>query len=141
MIDLNAAYDDFRQRGGIVDLADRVKLLFTGADRVRYINGQVTANITAAIAPRVIPACITSAKGKLAADVIISIGPSGILVDADPALAESLPPRLERYIIADDVQMEDVTASVAIVHLLGMSNETLPETLRSRVVPSNRYGI
>ena len=44
-------YRAFRERGGIVDLADRVKLLFKGADRIRYINGQVTANIAAAPSP------------------------------------------------------------------------------------------
>src|SRR6184192_3891715 len=104
MSNLSAAYDDFRGRGGIVDLASRVKLLFTGADRVRYINGQVTANIANAKTPAVIPACVTTAKGKLCADVFVSLGPSGILVDADACLAETLPARLERYIIADDVQ-------------------------------------
>ena len=141
MSGLAAAYDEFRRRGGIVDLADRVKLLFTGADRVRYINGQVTANIATAKGPAVLPACITSAKGKLAADVFVSLGPSGVLVDADPVLADSLPARLERYIIADDVQMEDVTSSVAIVHLLGMPVEALPESIRAQAISSTRFGI
>lgn len=139
MSELAAAYDDFRQRGGIVDLADRVKLLFTGNDRVRYINGQVTANIASAKTPSVVPACVTTAKGKLAGDVFVSMGPSGILVDADAALAETLPARLERYIIADDVQMEDATESIAIIHLAGMKE--LPESIRSAAVPSNRFGI
>jgi tRNA-modifying protein YgfZ len=141
MSNLGAAYDEFRQRGGIVDLASRVKLLFTGADRVRYINGQVTANIATAKTPAVIPACVTTAKGKLCADVFVSLGPSGILIDADASLADSLPPRLERYIIADDVQMEDATESIAIVHLLGIPEEKLPEIIRSQVVRSNRFGI
>ncbi len=136
-----AAYDDFRQRGGIVDLASRVKLLFTGTDRIRYINGQVTANVASAKVPSVIPACVTTAKGKLCADVFVSLGPSGVMVDADPSLAESLPPRLERYIIADDVQMEDVTDLIAIVHLLGMKLEELPEQVRARAIPNHRYGV
>ncbi len=136
-----AAYDDFRQRGGIVDLASRVKLLFTGADRIRYINGQVTANVAVAKVPSVVPACVTTAKGKLCADVFVSLGPSGVMVDADPSLAESLPARLERYIIADDVQMEDVTDSIAIVHLLGMPLEELPDSVRDHAIPNHRYGI
>ena len=136
-----AAYDEFRRRGGVVDLASRVKLLFTGADRVRYINGQVTANVAKANVPSVIPACVTTAKGKLCADVFVSLGPSGVMIDAEPSLAETLPPRLERYIIADDVQMEDVTESIAIIHLLGMALEDLPEAARSHAIPNNRYGI
>lgn len=141
MSDLAAAYADFRRRGGIADLAARVKLLFTGADRVRFINGQVTANVTAAKSPAVLPACVTTAKGKLCADVVISLGPSGILIDADAAAADTLPPRLERYIVADDVQMEDVTSAIAIVHLLGITVDALPESIRSRALPSKRFGV
>jgi tRNA-modifying protein YgfZ len=134
-------YREFRTRGGIIDLASRLKLLFTGTDRVRYINGQVTANIAKAKIPSVTPACVTTVKGKLSAEIRVSVGPSGILVDADGSLAESLPGRLERYIIADDVAMENVSESIAIVHLLGMKEDSIPETIRGQMVASNRYGI
>ena len=130
-------YRSFRERGGIVDLASRVKLLFTGADRVRYLNGQLTANIAAAKTPSVLPACVTTAKGKLCAEIRASLSPSGILVDADAAVADTLPARLARYIIADDVTMEDTTGTLAIVHLIG----TPPDSLREKFIPSNRYGI
>ncbi len=131
----------FRERGGVVDLASRVKLLFQGNDRIRYLNGQLTANIAAAKCPSVIPACVTTAKGKLCADVFASIGPSGVLVDADPAVAETLPGRMERYIIADDVTMEDATESIAIVHFAGVKMEDVPEEIRAALVPANRFGI
>ena len=131
----------FRELGGVTDLASRVKLLFQGGDRIRYINGQVTANIAAARCPSVIPACVTTAKGRLCADVFVSIGPSGVLVDADPAVAGLLPVRLERYIIADDVTMEDVTESIAIVHFAGVKPDAVPEEIRAALVPANRFGV
>ncbi len=134
-------YRSFHERGGVVDLAARVKLLFKGADRVRYINGQVTANIAAAKSPSVTPACVTTAKGKLCADVFVGIGPSGVLVDADPAVAALLPVRMERYIIADDVAMEDATEGIAILHFIGVKPEALPEEIRAGLLPSNRFGI
>jgi folate-binding protein YgfZ len=138
---LEEEYRAFRQRGGVVDLARRLKLLFTGANRVRYINGQVTANVAAAACPSVLPACVTTAKGKLCADVFVSIGPSGILIDADPAVSETLPPRLERYIISDDAAMEDATERIAIVHIIGARTEDVPEELRAGLVPVNRFGV
>jgi len=134
-------YRAFRERGGVVDLASRVKLLFKGDDRIRYLNGQLTANIAAAKCPSVTPACVTTAKGKMCADVFVSIGPSGVLVDADAAVADTLPARMERYIIADDVTMEDATASIAIVHFLGVKMDDVPEEIRAALVPSNRSGI
>lgn len=141
MSGLATACEDFRKRGGMVDLADRLKLLFTGADRVRYINGQVTANVAAAKNPGVLRACVTTAKGKLCGDVHVSLGPSGILIDADASLAESLPARLERYIIADDVTMENATQTVAIVHFMGMPLEALPPEVQRGALPSNRFGM
>ena len=134
-------YRAFRERGGVTDLASRVKLLFKGGDRIRYLNGQVTANIAAAKCPSVVPACVTTAKGRLCADVFVSIGPSGVLVDADPAVAGVLPARLERYIIADDVTMEDVTESIAIVHFIGVKMDAVPEEIRAGFVPVNRFGV
>ncbi|MEO6785397.1 MAG: glycine cleavage T C-terminal barrel domain-containing protein [Chthoniobacteraceae bacterium] len=131
----------FRERGGVVDLASRVKLLFKGSDRIRFLNGQLTANIAAAKCPSVIPACVTTAKGRLCADVLVSIGPSGVLVDADPAVAATLPARMERYIIADDVTMEDATESIAIVHFAGVKMDDVPEGIRAALVPSNRFGV
>ena len=142
--DLSASAEEwraFRDRGGVVDLASRVKLLFKGNDRIRYLNGQLTANIAAAKCPSVFPACVTTAKGRLCADIFVSIGPAGVLVDADPAVAETLPARMERYIIADDVTMEDATGSVAIVHFAGVKVDEVPEEIRAALVPANRFGV
>lgn len=141
MSDLRAGYQAFRERGGVADLASRVKLLFTGADRVRYLNGQLTANVAAAKTPSVFPACVTTAKGRLCATVFVSIGPDGILLDAESDVAGTLPARMARYIIADDVNMEDATPTIAIVHLPGVRKDDLPAAIRDAVVPSNRYGV
>ena len=138
---LRAEYRDFQKRGGIVDLVSRVKLLFTGADRQRYLNGQVTANLASAKTPSVLPVCVTTAKGKLCAEAFVSLGPSGILLDADPAVAETLPGRMERYIVADDVAMEDVTDRVAIIHALGLTAERLQELTGLTPLPVNRFGL
>ena len=134
-------YRTFRERGGVVNLASRVKLLFKGADRIRYLNGQLTANIAAAKCPSVIPACVTTAKGRMCADVFVSIGPFGVLVDADSAVTQPLPARMERYIIADYVTMEDATESVAIVHFAGVKMDDVPEEIHAALVPANRFGV
>jgi tRNA-modifying protein YgfZ len=49
--------------------------------------------------------------------------------DADASLREGLPSRFERYIIADDVTLEDVSDAIRIVHLLPGTNES-PDALR-----------
>lgn len=141
-MELAARYAEVRARGGIADLSARTKLRLTGADRVRYLNGQVTNDVRKLQPGVSLYACVTTAKGKLSADVQITAGPDFLLVDADPSLRESLLARLERYIIADDVTIEDVTDSVALLHLLREGNPSaLPELTDGAVVTSRRVGI
>ena len=112
-------YREFRERGGVVDLSDRVKLSFTGVDRVRYLNGQVTSNVQKLAAGQAQPACVTTAKGKLCAEVMIAATVDALLVDADASLQEALPARFERYIISDDVTLSEFPAGARLLHFLG----------------------
>jgi folate-binding protein YgfZ len=133
-------YQEFRERGGFADLSGRTKLLFTGADRVRYLNGQVTANVTKVRPGESLRACITTAKGKLDADVVITALGDGLLVDAAPELREALALRLERYIIADDVVVTDVTDDRCLYHIFGGA-DSLPEIAGAYSSKINRLGI
>lgn len=112
-------YADFLARGGVADLSARVKLRLTGADRVRYLNGQVTANVQQLAAGQALPACVTTAKGKLCGEVMLHATADALLLDADAVLRDSLPPRLERYIISDDAALEDVTDQLHLLHIFG----------------------
>ncbi|MHA3771599.1 CAF17-like 4Fe-4S cluster assembly/insertion protein YgfZ [Verrucomicrobiota bacterium sgz303538] len=134
------AYRQFQQRGGVIDLSARTKLRFTGADRVRYVNGQVTNNVTRLRPGESLPACVTTAKGKLSADVFISAGQDALLVDADAELRESLHARLERYIIADDVTIEDVTDEYALFHLIGGDLPSTPPLPGTQLLRTRRFG-
>src|SRR5262245_20132781 len=65
-----AAYRKFQERGGVADLSARVKLALTGADRVRYLNGQVTSNVQKLAEGHTQPACVTTNRGKLCAEIM-----------------------------------------------------------------------
>lgn len=110
----------------LFDLSARTKLRLTGADRVRYLNGQVTNDVRKANAHLSMAACVLSVKGKIDALVFILGSDDELLLDADPALREALPARLDRYIIADDVVLEDVTEDFAFFHRLGEEPPVVP---------------
>jgi tRNA-modifying protein YgfZ len=121
------------------DLSARVKLRVTGGDAFRFLNGQITNNLAKARASAAIQASVLNAKGKLCAHVFLSKEDEGsFLLDADPALREELPLRLDRYIIADDVQIEDVTEPFLIFHFLGESPPVLSGSIRT--IAANRFG-
>ena len=127
------------EQPSFVDLSARVKLRVSGADVVRFLNGQITNNLAKASESAAIQASILNAKGKFSAHVFMwKEGEGSFLLDADPELREELPARLERYIIADDVQLEDVTERFSIFHVIDDSRPTAAGF--ARIVSANRFG-
>ncbi|MEY2480818.1 MAG: tRNA-modifying protein YgfZ [Verrucomicrobiota bacterium] len=120
-----------RQTRGIVDLSTRAKFRVAGPDSFRFLNGQITNDLRKASSGVAIEACVLNAKGKIDAHVFISEADGGFFLDGEPALREILPARLDRYIIADDVQVEDVTERFALFHLLDETRSALPNEWRA----------
>lgn len=111
-------FEAIERRGGCADLSTRAKFRLTGEDRVRYLNGQVTHDVRKATKGAALHACVTNAKGRIEAEVFIHVSADGdaLLVDAEEGLREALAARLERYIVADDVTLEDVTEQWRVWH-------------------------
>jgi folate-binding protein YgfZ len=79
---------------------------------------------------------VLNAKGKTNAYVFVSLSDDSVFIDADPSLAETLGQRLDRYIIADDVQIEDVTSQFSLFHIISSVAPAAP----GRVLAVNRFG-
>jgi folate-binding protein YgfZ len=103
------------------DLSARAKLCVTGDDRIRFLNGQTTNDLRKTGAEATQESCVLNVKGHLDAHVFLSATAHDIWIDADPELREQLKVRLERYVIADDVTIEDVTDQYALFHILADS--------------------
>jgi len=109
------------------DLSARTKLRVSGADRIRFLNGQTTNDVRKAGAEATQESCVLNAKGHFDAHVFLSATPNDIWIDADQELRELLQTRLERYVIADDVKIEDVTDQSALFHVLAGSEPKISD--------------
>jgi folate-binding protein YgfZ len=118
------------------DLSKRAKFRITGADRLRFLNGQITNDLRKASEASAIEACILTAKGKTDAHIYISASEDSFLVDAAADLREALKVRLERYVIADDVQIEDISDQFSLFHALSQQPPTLEN---GRIVSVRRF--
>jgi tRNA-modifying protein YgfZ len=123
----------------LIDLSSRAKLRVKGEDRVRFLNGQLTNDLTRAQPGTAVYACVLTAKGKLCADLFVTPLPDSFLLDCHPDLRESLSARLERYLVADDVEIVDETDQLSLFHTL---NPVIPEAIlpEGTVSRSNRFG-
>jgi len=135
----------------LIDLCDRAKYKATGTDCKRFLNGQLTNNMLALQPGLAMYACALTAKGKLSADLYVAETRDAYYLDAESLLRESLQARLEKYLIADDVTLEDVTDEFGLFHVIdpestGPRSQQLPSVgvlaeSGGFLVESNRFGV
>ncbi len=94
----------------------RCLLAFRGPDAVRYLNGQLTQD-SRDLGGRALASCVTDAKGRLQAFVHVFRGPDdSIWVEAPAEQEEELEQRLTRYLIADDVEFDNLSNDWLLIH-------------------------
>ena len=124
----------------LIDLSNRAKIRVTGGDRVRFLNGQLTNDLKDAKPGQTTYACVLTVKGKLCGDLFVTPIEDTFLLDCHPALRETLPARLEKYAIADDVAFSEQTDEFSLFHTL---TPKLPDGIfpEGTVSSSNRFGL
>ncbi len=117
----------------LIDLSDRCLFHLSGPDAESYLNGQVTQdvrNFNPSDPARW--ACVCTAKGKMQGIVLIHRAKDGFLLDAPAELRDSLFARLDRYLIADDAELIDITGEKLLLHS--------DEKIQADSIRSNRFG-
>ncbi|MEI7729573.1 MAG: glycine cleavage T C-terminal barrel domain-containing protein [Verrucomicrobiota bacterium] len=108
-----------RQGVALLDLSFRSRLCLTGNDRQRFLNGQVTNNVKDLQPGQGCYAAIVNHKGKVQGDLYIHALAGELLLDFEPGFMSTTLPRLEKFIIADDVQIVDVAPHYGLLSLQG----------------------
>ena len=119
-------------------LAPRALWRLTGPDAVRYLNGQVTADIVKLADGQGCYAAVCTAKGRMEGDVYIARRGADFFLDASFVLQETLGLRLEKYLIADDAVFEDIRDLWSLSHVFGATPPAVPED--GFVIPRSRFG-
>lgn len=104
---------------GVLDLSFRSRLCLTGADRVRFLHGQITNDVKKLRVGEGCYSAITTSKGKMQSDLNIFCLQDELLLDFEPGLGALVTQRLEKYIVADDVQVVDVTPHYGLLTVQG----------------------
>jgi folate-binding protein YgfZ len=108
---------------GIANLSSaRVRLRVTGADRVAFLQGQCTNDVKKLAAGQNCYAAFLTAKGKMRGEGHIICLPDALLLETNHGLA----PSLEKFIITEDVVIEDVSAEMGEWLVVGNVEAELP---------------
>ena len=104
---------------GIYGLSFRAKIRLTGSDRVRWLNGMVTNNIRDLGPNHGVYCFLLNAQGHIQADFYAYNMGDFILVDTDAQLREKVLAHFEKFVIMDDVEVADVTATLGGIGVAG----------------------
>lgn len=109
----------------MLDLSFRSRVCLTGNDRVRFLHGQVTNDVKKLGLGQGCYSALTTAKGKMQSDLNIFCLQDELLLDFEPGLTALVTERLEKYIVADDVQVVDVTPHYGLLSVQGPKAEAV----------------
>ena len=126
--DSSAELAALHQSAGIIDLSFRSRLCVTGTDRARFLHGQVTNDVKRLNAGDGCYAALVSAKGRMQSDLNVFCLADELLLDFEPGLATTVAQRLEKYIVADDVQVVDVAPHYGLLTVQGPAAEQIVRT-------------
>lgn len=108
-----------RRAAAFFDLSCRGRLCVLGADRERFLNGQVTNDVKTLGTGQGCYAAIVNAKGRMESDAFIYRLPDEFLLDFEPGISTALIYRLERYVISDDVRIADAAPHYGLLSVQG----------------------
>jgi folate-binding protein YgfZ len=112
---------------GIYDLSGRAKIAVTGGDRVRWLNGMITNNVRDLAAGHGVYAFLLNAQGRIQADLYVFQRGEALLVDTERGQRDKILELFDRYIIADDVEIANVSDKLAALGLTGPESHQVLE--------------
>jgi aminomethyltransferase len=121
-----------------IDLSDRGKIRVTGEDRARLLHAMTTNHIQQLKPGEGCYAYFLNAQGRILSDVNLLCRPDSFVVDTEPETREKVLQHLDKYIIADDVQLEDETARTATIALDGRESADVLSRLGAPI-PAEPY--
>ena len=112
---------------GLFDLNWRARIVVTGKDRVRWLNGMLTNNV------RDLPLnhgnynFLLNAQGRILADMYVYNRGEYLLLDTDRSQLENVIKTLDHFIIMDDVELTDSSETLGAIGLCGPKADQILE--------------
>ena len=104
---------------GLYDMSWQAKLVLTGEDRVRWLNGMVTNNVRDLAVGNGVYSFLLTAQGRIVADLVSYNGGDALLVTSDRSQAQAIKEMFDHYIIMDDVEVADISDKLLAVGIPG----------------------
>jgi len=116
---MTAGYRALRESAAWIDLPARGKIRASGEDRARLLHAMCTNDVEHLQPGQGCYAFFLNAQGRILGDANILCFEDHLLLDTEPETRQKLFEHLDRYIIADDVTIEDQTERMKTIAVEG----------------------
>jgi aminomethyltransferase len=106
---MTPGYEALIGSAALLDLSDRGRIRVMGDDRTRLLHAMTTNHVQQLSAGQGLYTFFLDAQGHILADAFLLCYEDHFLMDTGALTRHSLASHLDRFIIADDVTLEDVT--------------------------------
>ena len=110
---------------GLYDMNWQAKLVLTGEDRVRWLNGMVTNNVRDLAVGHGVYSFLLTAQGRIVADLVSYNRGEYLLVTSDRSQMQAIKEMFDHYIIMDDVEVAEVSDKLSAVGVAGPQAATV----------------
>src|SRR5579863_5607812 len=104
-------YRGLHESAATLDLSSRGRIRVSGEDRARLLHAMTTNHIQGLLPGAGCYVFFLNAVGRILADANVLCFDDHFLLDTEPESGTFLMQHLDKYIIADDVILEDITGS------------------------------
>ena len=113
-------YSAVRESGaGLIDLSARGRILVSGSDAQMFLNGLITNDMKTLARNSWMPAAFANVQGRLIAAVRVLHREDGYLIDTEAATRDSVIKLLERFTLAGDFRVTDLSSKLTTFSLQG----------------------
>ncbi len=124
-----SGYDALRHSAAWFDLSARGRIYASGEDRARLLHAMTTNHVQQLTPGGGCYAFFLNAQGHILADVDLLCLDGRFLLDTEPETRERVFRHLDKYIIADDVTLEDASAELSCLAVEGPQADALLSSL------------
>lgn len=130
-----AEYNAVREAAGIIDLSHRGLLQFAGPDRVTFLQGMLSNDLRDLKTFDGQYATILNQQGKVLADLRVLCAMNSLYLDFWEPLKDKILAHLNRYLVADEVEIADRSEEYATLSVQGPRSGALLRGLAGQAEP------
>lgn len=139
--DGESEYASVRDDGaGLIDLSTRGRIRVIGSEALMFLNGLVTNDMKTLDENCWMSAVFPNVQGRILAAVRIARTMSGYLIDTEGTTHDRVLKTIERFTLAGDFKVADITDSTTMVSVQGKSAKEIVEKIAGEATALDQNG-